>query len=233
MPHGSAFILASDSKRAPGSALGMPPADDEQRGLQPGIEEVDMGLEADDEGEGRKEAPGDESLIDPREVELLSEIINPVIDDQVPTAPKSGDKRGLTHLNGGSSSSDSSSEDLDAKGTCVKKKVATPTMASHLSQWSEEDINVMHQIWYKTDFDHFQTYCHNKIDPADIASINTKDHSTHIEVARVNPSLVIKKSIFSVAAYRETLWLKGGDVFKFDREVGAKIQEFIKDIPSS
>ena len=147
LPHGGAFILASDSKRVPSSALGAPPADDEECGLQPGDEEVDMGLEADDEGKGKKEAPGDVSLIDPKEVELLSEIMNLVIDDQAPTAPKSGNKQGLTHLDGRSGSSDLSSKDLDAKGSHIKKKVVTPTKASHPSQWSEEDIDVMCQIW--------------------------------------------------------------------------------------
>ena len=81
----------------------------------------------------------------------MSEIINPVIDDQAPTAPKLGNKWGLTHLDGGSSPSDSSGEDLDAKGAHIKKKVAMPTKVSHPSQWSEEDIDVMCQIRYKTD----------------------------------------------------------------------------------
>ena len=47
LPRAGAFILASDSKRTPSSALGAPPADNEERGWQPGNEEVDMGLEAD------------------------------------------------------------------------------------------------------------------------------------------------------------------------------------------
>ena len=73
---------------------------------------------------------------------------------------------------------------------------------SHPSQWKEDDIDVVCQIRYKTDFGRFQTYRQNKIDLADISSINTKDHSAYIEVAWVDPGSVIAKSIFSVAAYR-------------------------------
>ena len=109
----------------------MPPADEDERGLQPVDEEVDMGLEADDKGKGEREAAGDDSMIDPGELELLKSIINLVTDDQPPTVPKSGNKRGSTHLDDGSGSSDSSGEDLDAKGTCIKKKVAMLTKASH------------------------------------------------------------------------------------------------------
>ena len=217
LPCGGTFTLASDSKRASSSALGTPPANDEERGLQPGDEEVDMGLEADDEAEGKKETPGDELLINPKEVELLNEIINPVIDDQAPTVPKSGNKWGSTHLDGGTRSSDSSGEDLDTKGVRIKKKVVMPTKALHPSQWSKEDIDIMHHIRYKTDFDRFQTYHHNKI-----------DNSTYIKVARADPSSVIRKSVFSVAAYWETLWLKGGDISKFDKEVGTKFKKSAK-----
>ena len=212
----------------PSSTLGMSPDDDDEGGPQPGDEEVDMGLEADDEGNGEKDAPGDDSLIDPGELELLKGIINPVVDDEPPTAPKSGDKQGLTHLNGGSGSSDSSGEDLDAKGIQVKKKMAMPTKVLHPSQWSPEDIDVMRQIRYKTDFDCFQTYRRNKIKPADIASINTKDHNAYIKVVKADPSSVVQKSIFSVAAYCEVLWLKGGDTSKFDKEVGTKFKKSAK-----
>ena len=52
-----------------------------------------------------------------------------------------------------------------------------------------------------------------------MASINTKDHSAYIKVARADPGLVIRKSVFSVAAYREVLKQKGGDVSRFDKEV--------------
>ena len=90
---------------------------------------------------------------------------------------------------------------------------------SHPSQWAEEDIDIVRQTRYKTDLQHFQTYCRNKIDPSDMASINTKDHSAYIEVAWADPGLVICKSMFSVAAYRAVLKQKGGDVSQFDKEV--------------
>ena len=56
-------------------------------------------------------------------------------------------------------------------------------LVSHPSQWTKDDINVVRQIHYKMDFSCFQNYCQNKIDPADISSINTKDHSAYIKVA--------------------------------------------------
>ena len=194
LPHGGAFILASDPKEMPSSAPGVPPGNEEDHGQGHIDEELDMGLEADDEAEGEKEiteAAGDKSMIDPGEVELLKGIIKIPTGDQPSTAPKSGNKRGSTHLDGGSSSSESSIEHLDAKGTQAKKKGAMPTKASHPSQWSDKDIDVVRQIRYKTDLKCFQTYHRNKIDPADIASINTKDHSAYIEVARMDPGSVI------------------------------------------
>ena len=77
----------------------------------------------------------------------------------------------------------------------------------------------MHQTRYKTDLQWFQTYLRNKIDPGNMASINTKDHSAYIEVAWADPGSVIRKSIFSVAAYCEVLNQKGGDISQFDKEV--------------
>ena len=112
-------------------------------------------------------------------------------------------------------------EDLDAKGARPKKKGLTPTKApiSHPSQWAEEDIDVVRQTHYKTDLQHFQTYRRNKIDPGDMASINTKDHSTYIKVAWADPGSVIRNSVFSIAAYHAVLKQKGGDVSQFDKEV--------------
>ena len=189
-----------------------------------------MGQEADDEGDGEKDPAGDETLPDPSELELLQEIIDPAAHNQLPPAPKSGDKRGPSHLDGGSASSDSSVEDLDAKGAHPKKKGLTPTKASgsHPSQWTDEDIDVVRQTRYKTDLQCFQTYRLNKIDPGDIASINTKDHSAYIEVAWADPGSVIRKSVFSVAAYREVLKRKGGDVSRFDKEVGTKFKKGLR-----
>ena len=55
---------------------------------------------------------------------------------------------------------DSSGEDLDAKDARNIKKGLTPTKvaSSNTSQWTEEDIDVVHQIRSKTDLDRFQTY---------------------------------------------------------------------------
>ena len=52
-----------------------------------------------------------------------------------------------------------------------------------------------------------------------MASINTKDHSTYIEVAQADPGSVIRKSVFSISAYRAVLKQKGGDISHFDKEV--------------
>ena len=205
--HGDAFHLSTDPKEPPSSSLGTAPDEDEERGSLLGNNNLDMGQEANDEEDGEKDPTGDETLPDPSELELLQGIINPAAHNQPPPVPKSGNKRGPSHLNGGAASSDSSVEDLDTKGARPKKKGLMPTKAPvlHPSQWAEEDIDVVQQTHYKTDLQHFQTYRWNKIDPGDMASINTKDHSAYIEVARADPGSVIHKSVFSVAAYREIL----------------------------
>ena len=74
-------------------------------------------LEANDKADADKEPTedvGDELDIDSEEVQMLKQIIKPTTASQPSTAPKSGNKQGLTHLDGSSGSSDSSSEDLDA-----------------------------------------------------------------------------------------------------------------------
>ena len=219
--HGGAFRLSTDPKEPPSSSLGAAPDEDEERGSLLGDNNLDMGQEADDKGDCEKDPTGDETLPDPSELELLQEIIDPAAHNQPSPAPKSGDKRGPSHLDGGSASSDSSVEDLDTKGVCPKKKGLTPMKApvSHPSQWAEEDIDVVRQTHYKTDLQHFQTYRRNKINPGDMASINTKDHSAYIEVAQADPGSVIHKSVFSVVAYCEVLNQKGSDVSRFDKEV--------------
>ena len=225
--HRGAFRLSTDPKEPPSSSLGTAPDDDEERGSQLGDDNLDIGQEADDEGDGEKDPAGDETLPDPSKLKLLQEIIDPAAHNQLPPAPKSGNKRGPSHLHSGSASSDSSVEDLDAKGACPKKKGSTPTKAlgSHPSQWTDEDIDVVHQTRYKTDLQHFQTYRLNKIDPGDMARINTKDHSAYIEVARADPGLVICKSVFSIAAYRAVLKRKGSDISRFDKEVDTKFKK--------
>ena len=131
----------------------MAPDDDEERGSQLGDDNLDMGQEADDEGDGKKDPAGYETIPDPSELELLQEIIDPATHNPLPPAPKSGDKRGPSHLNGGSAWSDLSVEDLDAKGAHPKKKGLMPTkvLGSHPSQWTDEDIDVVRQTLYKTD----------------------------------------------------------------------------------
>ena len=224
---GGAFRLSTDPKEPPSSSLGMAPDDNEECGSQLGDDNLDMGQEANDEGDGEKDPAGDKTLPDPSELKLLQEIIDPAVHNQLPPAPKSGDKRGPSHLDGGSASSDSSVEDLDAKGACPKKKGLMPTKASgsHPSQWTDEDIDVVHQTRYKTDLQHFQTYRLNKINPGDMASINTKDHSAYIEVVWADPGSVIHKSVFSVAAYCEVLKRKGSDISRFDKEVGTMFKK--------
>ena len=205
MPHEGAFRLASDLKEMPSSAAGAPPGDEGMGGQGLFDEELDMALEADDEADADKEAAEDvrdKLEIDPEEVQMLKQIIKPATGSQPSTAPKSGGKWGSTHLDGGSNSSDSSGEDLDAsRGARAKKKMLTPTKASHPNQWSKEDIDIMCQIHYKMDLQRFQTYRTNKIDPANLASINTRDHSAYLEVVRADPGSVIKKSVFRMAAY--------------------------------
>ena len=136
--------------------------------------------------------------------------------------PKAGDKWGSSQLDG-SDSSNSSVEDLDAKGSMGSKKVLTPTKAvPNPSQWMADDIDFVCQYWYKTDVECFQKYWMNHIDKKDLAMTNMKDHSAYIEVARAMPGTVIEKSVFSVGTYREMLRKKDRDVAKFDKAIGAK-----------
>ena len=74
---------------------------------------------------------------------------------------------------------------------------------------------MIRQIRYKMDLDWFQTYRHNKIKLEQLNTINTVDHSAYIAVAKADIGTMIKKSVFSVAAYREILRLKGGNTSKF------------------
>ena len=80
-----------------------------------------MALEADDDAEGKKDPADNEPSLDPAELEILWGIINPVVDDRPSPVPKSGDKRGSTHLSGDCGLLDSSGEDMDTKGIHPKK----------------------------------------------------------------------------------------------------------------
>ena len=115
--HGGRFILSSNRKEVPSSSLGAPPLEGEDPGLLPLDEDLDAGLDADEEGNGEKDpGEGEDLNIDATEVEILQGIINPGAHEQAPSLPKSGEKRGSGHLDG-SIGSDSSAEDLDAKDT--------------------------------------------------------------------------------------------------------------------
>ena len=231
LPNRGAFRLASDPKEMPSSAAGVPPGNEGAGGQGLFDEELDMALEADDGADADKEPTediGDELEIDPQEVQMLKQIIKPTGGSQPSTVPKSGDKRGSTQLDGGSGSSDLSGEDLDASRGTRAKKTSMPTKASHPNQWSEDDINIVCQILYKTDLQRFQTYHTNKIDPADLALINSRDHSAYLEVALADPRSVIKKSVFSMAAYHATLKQQGSDTSKFNKEVGTNFKKGAK-----
>ena len=104
--HRGTFRLSTDPKEPPSSSLGAAPDEDEERGSLLGDNNLDMGQETDDEGDGKKDPTGDETLPNPSKLELLQEIIDPVAHNWPPSAPKSGDKRGPSHLDGGSASSD-------------------------------------------------------------------------------------------------------------------------------
>ena len=71
-------------------------------------------------------------------------------------------------------------------------------------------------------------YHTNKINPPDLGCINTVDHSKYLDVAHADPSSVVTKSVFSVAAYQAMLEQQGGDVAKFDKEVGTNFKKGAK-----
>ena len=194
-------------------------------------EDLDARLDTDDKGDGDKELDeADDATIDSAKLEVLKRILNVGAPEQVPLPAKSGEKRGSSHLDG-SVCSDSSAEDLDVRDNWSRKKGSTPVKAaSNTGQWTEEDLDVVCQICYKTDLDRFQTYHRNKLMPADRNTINTNDHSGYIKVARVDASTVIENSVFSVGTYRAVLRLRGGDVSKFDKEVEAAFKKSAKRV---
>ena len=170
LPYGGTFIMVSDSTGVPSGASQAHVAKRRDRGQGAIEEKLDLGIEADDKADGDKEVAKDatdDPPIDPNEIELLKTIIKVPSGSQPSTVPKSGDKRGSTHLDDGSSSLESSAEDLDTSrsSTRPKKKGGIPTKVTSPNQWSKADVDIMHQIQYKTDFKHFQTYRTNKIAP--------------------------------------------------------------------
>ena len=77
----------------PSSSLGTPPLEGEDPGLRPLDEDLDVALDANDEGDGEKDpGEGKDLNIDAAEVEILQGIINLGAHEQVPSLPKSGEK---------------------------------------------------------------------------------------------------------------------------------------------
>ena len=66
---GGHFILATDQREPPSSSLVAPPLDGEEPETRPLDEDLDVGLEADDEGDREKDpCEGDDSIIDASEL---------------------------------------------------------------------------------------------------------------------------------------------------------------------
>ena len=94
--HGGCFILSSNQKEAPSSSLSAPPLEGEDPRLGPLDKDLDVGLDADDEGDGEKDpGEGKDLNIDATEVEILQGIINPGTHEQAPSLPKSREKQGF------------------------------------------------------------------------------------------------------------------------------------------
>ena len=93
LPQGGHFILVTNQKELPSSSLSTPPLDGEEPETRPLDEDLDAGLEADNEGNGEKDPhEGDDSVIDASELKTLKTIVKPGTNDQVPIMPKSGEK---------------------------------------------------------------------------------------------------------------------------------------------
>ena len=72
----------SDWKGVPSSSFGAPPLGNEEPEMQPLNEDLDLLLEANDEGDGKNNWPGsDNSIINPSELEILQGIVNPGTND--------------------------------------------------------------------------------------------------------------------------------------------------------
>ena len=128
---GGCFILASSQKELPSSSLGTPPLDGEEPEMLPLDEDLDEGLEAEDEGDGDKDQlEGNDSIIDASELEILKGILNPGANDEVPTMPKSGEKQGSGHLDG------SVGSDLSGR-TWTPRMPGTRRRDLHLPRWGQ------------------------------------------------------------------------------------------------
>ena len=75
--HRGCFILSSDWKEVPSSFLSTPPLEGEDPRLWLLDKDLDVGLDADDEGDGEKNpGEGEDLNIDAAEIEILQGIIN-------------------------------------------------------------------------------------------------------------------------------------------------------------
>ena len=215
LPHAGAFLLASDNLAVPGTSAHV-------RGSHAG--NPDLGEEVDNEDDLEKGVGKDasgEPTLDTDEMALLEDIIPWVApQSRPPVMPKSGNKRAVTHFDGGSASSESSAEDLNATRLASRssKKGGTPTKVSSPDQWSTSDVDTVRQLQYKADFQHFRDYRDEKISLANKKSINTVNHSAYLATAHKAPNTVIARCVFSVANYQAVLQKQGGDVAKFDQE---------------
>ena len=215
LPHGGTFSLALDNVAVPGTSA-------HSHGSYAG--DLDLGEEADDEGDPEKGTSKDSSVdptLDADEMAILESIILQAAPQSCPPVmPKSGDKRAATHFEGGSASLESSAEDhSDTRPSSrSSRKGGTPTKASSPDQWSPADINTVRQLQYKADFQRFKVYHEKHISSNDKKTINTINHSTYLTEARNTPNTVIAQCVFSRATYRAVLQRRGGDVAKFDQE---------------
>ena len=215
LPHGGTFSLALDNVAVPGTSA-------HARGSHAG--DLDLGEEADDEGDPEKGTNKDGSVdptLDADEMAILESIILQAAPQSCPPVmPKSGDKWAATHFEGGSASSESSAEDHgDTRPSShSSRKGGTPTKASSPDQWSPADINTVWQLQYKADFQRFKVYHEKHISSNDKKTINTINHSAYLTEARNTPNTMIAQCVFSVATYQAVLQRPGGDVAKFDQE---------------
>ena len=89
LPQGGHFFPAFDWKEAPSSSLGAPPVSHEKPGTQPLDDKLDLGLKVDDQDDGEKNQPSNNSIIDLQELEILQGIVNPGPGSQPLAMPKS------------------------------------------------------------------------------------------------------------------------------------------------
>ena len=110
-------------------------------------------------GDGEKDpTEGDDSLIDAAEVKILQGIINLGAQEQTPTL-HSWVRNGDPVILMVPSVPIRPLRTWMLRDTRPKRKGSTPVkVTSNTGQWTEEDLNVVCQLCYKTDLEHFQKY---------------------------------------------------------------------------